>query len=577
MEIIKEGTKRMNLESKLKNQKVAGKLNFYRTCMIGLMVLMGIASIALCILMYSKVNDITNVWSPSLSCVQELDGLTSDYRLKQYGHLVAMDDATMASYEEEMAYVDEQITSVSASFQKMITTEKETEIYHDIQEKWASYKEQSEEIIALSRAGKTEEAGLMMVEEVYDTFKDFNASFDELLEYENGELSAAKDVVRNVFIIMIVIIIVVVLAAALVATSIGTTISKMITGPIAQLEEAIVHMREGDFSKTDLLTYDSEDELGVVTKKLSETLVNLTAYVEEISEELRKIAKGDLTRNGEDITNFLGEFSSIKESLLYILKRFNSTLTEIQGSSEYVAADAEEIAKASQALSDGASDQASAVEELTAMVATVSNLAEDSAKATHSAYEQIQTSADKAELEKQKMHELTEEMQHISEISKEIEDIITAIEDIASQTNLLSLNASIEAARAGEAGKGFAVVADQIGKLASDSAQSAVNTRELINKTLIEIEKGNSIAVSTSEAFEQIIVDMKASAELAHQTTENANTQAGALVQVEQGIEQISGAVQNIAASSEENTAISANLSEKSEQLDELVKRFKLF
>lgn len=208
---------------------------------------------------------------------------------------------------------------------------------------------------------------------------------------------------------------------------------------------------------------------------------------------------------------------------------------------------------------------------------TVSILAVESAKATRSAYEQVKDSTDKAEIEKQKMEELAAEMKYITEISKEIENIITAIEDIASQTNLLSLNASIEAARAGEAGKGFAVVADQIGKLASDSAQSAVNTRELINKTLVEIEKGNTITISTAESFDQIIVNMKSFAELAHQSTENANEQASALKQIEEGIEQIAGATQNTATSSEENSAISVNLSDKSTKLDELVKRFKLF
>lgn len=130
------------------------------------------------------------------------------------------------------------------------------------------------------------------------------------------------------------------------------------------------------------------------------------------------------------------------------------------------------------------------------------------------------------------MNELLKEMEHITEISKEIGNIITDIEDIASQTNLLALNASIEAVRAGEAGKGFAVVADQIGKLAADSAQSAVNTRELIDKTLVEIEKGNSITRTTAEAFNQIIADMESFEEMAQNTMEKANSQAESLAQI---------------------------------------------
>ncbi|MBR4027497.1 MAG: methyl-accepting chemotaxis protein, partial [Lachnospiraceae bacterium] len=170
-----------------------------------------------------------------------------------------------------------------------------------------------------------------------------------------------------------------------------------------------------------------------------------------------------------------------------------------------------------------------------------------------------------------------QEMLQIKEISDEIVKIITTIEDIASQTNLLSLNASIEAARAGEAGRGFAVVADQIGKLATDSAHAAVNTKNLISKTIEEIEKGNEVTESAAAAFQKIIGQMQEFATIVKNASESAKSQAYSLTQIETGIEQISGVTQQNAAASEECSAISGQLAERAEELDSLVKRFKLF
>lgn len=378
---------------------------------------------------------------------------------------------------------------------------------------------------------------------------------------------------------------IVLLIVAVVLTIIGVSlalystvaVTKSIAGPLEQVALAATRMKEGDMGAGENITYESADEVGVVAASLKIAMHTLKDYIEEISLNLREIAKGDLTKDSGEITDFLGDFEEIKESFVYILKRFNTTLSGIQEAVDEVDSSAGDIAGAAQQLADGTTDQASAIEELTATVETVTNLSENSAKTSQEAYNTISQSVKEAEKEKELVEELTLEMRRITDISKQIESIITTIEDIASQTNLLSLNASIEAARAGEAGRGFAIVADQIGKLATDSAQSAVNTRELIVKTLEEIEKGNTITASTTEAFNKLIGELERFAEVAKSTNEFAKEQATALEEIDHGIEQISAVVQNTASAAEESSAISDQLSSKATEVNGLVKRFKLY
>ena len=563
------------------NLKVEGKLKVYQMTVLVMTLFLVLVALISTVVIRSNIEKITKVWSPSLEYLQDLETMTAKYRIKQYQHLVESDAAVMNSCEEEIKKLESQIQDTDAKLEAIMSAnskaQKGQDDYEVANAAWEKYRGASDEILQLSREGKQQEASKLMTGEVYEDYKSFSKKLTILRDKFQVELDQAKTMANVCTVIIFIVIVAAGLAIAVVTTMIGKIITNSITEPVKQIDAAVASLRKGELSNVEMLTYESEDEFGDTIRNLKEAMGILADYVSEISVEVKAIAQGDLTRNGDDITDFLGDFSELKTSLLYILKRFNSTLTEISNLAEQVSSNSSEVENASKSLADGATEQAGVIEELNATIDTVVDMAEDTAKETQNASARVKASANKANEEKEKMNELLTEMEHITEISKEIGNIITDIEDIASQTNLLSLNASIEAARAGEAGKGFAVVADQIGKLAADSAKSAVNTRDLIDKTLVEIEKGNMITRTTAESFNQIIADMESFAELAENTMEKANSQAESLEQIGQGIEQLSGVVQGNAASSEENTAISINLAEGAAKMHDRVNIFKLF
>ena len=569
------------IKKRIANLKVAGKLKVYQMTVLVMTLFLVLVALISTVVIRSNIEKITKVWSPSLEYLQDLETMTAKYRIKQYQHLVESDAAVMNSCEEEIKKLESQIQDTDAKLEAIMSAnskaQKGQDDYEVANAAWEKYRGASDEILQLSREGKQQEASKLMTGEVYEDYKSFSKKLTILCGKFQVELDQAKTMANVCTVIIFIVIVAAGLAIAVVTTLIGRIITNSITEPVEQIDAAVASLRKGELSNVEMLTYESEDEFGDTIRNLKEAMGILADYVSEISVEVKAIAQGDLTRNGDDITDFLGDFSELKTSLLYILKRFNSTLTEISNLAEQVSSNSSEVENASKSLADGATEQAGVIEELNATIDTVVDMAEDTAKETQNASARVKASANKANEEKEKMNELLTEMEHITEISKEIGNIITDIEDIASQTNLLSLNASIEAARAGEAGKGFAVVADQIGKLAADSAKSAVNTRDLIDKTLVEIEKGNTITRTTADAFNQIITDMESFAELAENTMEKANSQAESLEQIGQGIEQLSGVVQGNAASSEENTAISINLAEGAAKMHDRVNIFKLF
>ncbi len=375
-------------------------------------------------------------------------------------------------------------------------------------------------------------------------------------------------------LVLIVVIVLAVIACVCISAFYQKALTKVLRDPIEELEDATKDLKDGklDFE----ITYQSKDELGDLSENFRDAGKHLKSIVSDMGAILSQMSEGDFSADTADEEAYVGDFAELLSSMRAMSNQLSETLESIRESSEQVEIGAQQLSDSAQALAEGATDQAASIQELTATVENVTNISEESAETAEKAAEGMSKAEAEARGSREDMQELTAAMDRISATSKEIEEIIGAIEDIASQTNLLALNASIEAARAGEAGRGFAVVADQIGKLAADSAKSAVNTRELISKALEEIDHGNDIANTTAAAIDKVVANMTQFAAAAKGSAQASRSQADMLKQVEYGIEQISGVVQNNSATAEETSAVSQELLAQSATLKEQIEQFKL-
>ena len=563
-----------NLREKIKNGAIKWKLNLMVKVAIFLMCVLGIGALIGAWELNAQTKEVHS-WMTANNIIAELDYLTSEVRLKQYAHVISDTNAEFDQHEAEIAALLEQINGLMDDYTATIVSETDRQLFETAGEYWTLYlRATGDEFYKLSRAMKLDEANAIMLGDGYDAFLKFQEYFDQLLAFNRDGAEEASNYATSVFISICAIVVALVILATITAIIISREIIKSIIEPVDQLKHAAAEMTQGRLDAE--IDYESEDELGDLADSIREVQVTLGAYVHEISETLEVIATGDLTKDFKKITDFRGEFGSIKASFVKILKEFNITLSRIQEAAADVDSGSDEIAGAAADLASGTGEQASAVEELTATIMTVNSMADKSAKEANNASEEAANAVKEADTERVHMKELQEEMARIKEISAQIEAIVTSIEEIASQTSLLALNASIEAARAGETGRGFAVVADQIGKLATDSAQAVVNAKELIGKTVEAIDKGSVMTERTAKGFEKIIGELESFAEMAQHVSETANDQAQALEQIEEGIEQISTVTQQNAAASEECSAISEELAARASEMTSQIQKFTL-
>lgn len=344
--------------------------------------------------------------------------------------------------------------------------------------------------------------------------------------------------------------------------------------PLEQIENAAEAMSHGNLDID--VTYEAEDELGKLAQSFRNTAASLKEVVEDIDQLLTEFAKGNFDAKSGNIEVYRGNFREILSKLEETETGLSQTISNVQESSNQVSAGADQLAQSAQGLAEGATDQAAALEELTSSVNEVAEHVAENTKSTDRVHDQAKEVAIKADSGTAKMKELIESMKHISDTTNDIQAVIGKIESIASQTNLLSLNASIEAARAGEAGKGFAVVAEQIKELAEESAASAEETRVMLTNSLNQVEIGSNVADQTSQFMAEMIEQLDVVVMEVAKIRQVSDQQAESVKQISQAVEQVSSVVQSNSATSEQVSATSQELSASAEGLDEMISGFQI-
>lgn len=342
--------------------------------------------------------------------------------------------------------------------------------------------------------------------------------------------------------------------------------------PMNEIISLSENMKNGKLN-TDF-NINTNDEFGELGQIFKNTSNELSGYINEISEILLKISNGNLQSQVD--RDYMGDFAPIKEALNKILNSLNNAYSDLGVAAQQVSTSANEISSGSQSLSSGTTEQAGSLEQLSATINEISNHVQKNAANANNAKSLTENAVQELEDGKRTVNKMLEAIERIRTSSYLITKIIKTIDEIAFQTNILSLNAAVEAARAGSAGKGFAVVADEVRNLANKSAKAAKNTNALIEDTVNAIENGTKIAGKTSDLMNKIVDASTNINNLVLQIADASSEQAVSIEQINEGVSQISSVVQTNSATAEESAASAEELSAQASLLNEKVARVQL-
>ncbi|MCB1191551.1 MAG: MCP four helix bundle domain-containing protein [Leptospiraceae bacterium] len=549
-----------------KNLKIGVKVVFAFTIVLVLIILMGAFSIYQLNALYLVAKEINSNWLPSVRVISNMNTITSDIRISELSHILSTVDEDMKKWESTNNSLKKDLENEEKTYVALISSDEERKMYEKYKDDINAYYNLSKEAMALSAQNFNDQAKNLVQtrgREIYDTM---SSKLIDLVQLNVKGAQTWSKIAEDSYNAALRFIIILAVSAIVIGVILGMVLSSILSAPIKKLTIAAQQLSKGDIDVQ--VQKESNDEIGT----LMESFSLMVEKVRKQAETLEDVASGDLTAE----VRVESEKDMLFKPLKKMVDNLNGMISELKRGSYEMNASAKQVSQSSQMLSDGASQQASSVEEITSALTEIESQTQSNAQNSGLANELAIKVKTNAVHGNEQMKSMLGSMEEISTSSVNISKIIKVIDDIAFQTNILALNAAVEAARAGQHGKGFAVVAEEVRNLAARSANAAKETTVLIEGSVQKVEVGKKIANNTADALNKIVEGVTEVTGLIGQIAIASTEQATGISEVSRGVNQVSQVTVTTSQTAEETASASESLSKQSMIFNDLVSRFKL-